>query len=122
MALRTSGSSLDFLKHAYQLGEEDRVHFKVTFDLQGYGTCNQGIQEHLQRLNNSEFADTAAPNTSLSLEDQRALLIAETGAVRSQRTVCFGRVSTAEGFRDKLRPTFVLGVWTEVPKSPVTSA
>ncbi|GAA54536.1 hypothetical protein CLF_103716 [Clonorchis sinensis] len=42
----------------------------------------QSIQEHLQRLYNSEFANTSASNTSLSLEEQKALLIAETGVER----------------------------------------
>ncbi|OON20930.1 hypothetical protein X801_03180 [Opisthorchis viverrini] len=37
LVLRTSSSSLDFLKDTYQLGEDDRVHFKVPFGLQGYG-------------------------------------------------------------------------------------
>ncbi|OON16779.1 Hsp20/alpha crystallin family protein, partial [Opisthorchis viverrini] len=34
---RVEGGLLDWLNNAYQLGEDGRVHFKVRFDLQGYG-------------------------------------------------------------------------------------
>ncbi|OON17202.1 hypothetical protein X801_06963, partial [Opisthorchis viverrini] len=50
-------SSLDFLKDAYQLGEDDRVHFKVPFDLQGYGsddikvsTSDNGVTVHAKKF------------------------------------------------------------------------
>ncbi|OON16009.1 hypothetical protein X801_08181, partial [Opisthorchis viverrini] len=54
-SLRTNSSSLDFLKDAYQLHEDDRVHFKVPFDPQGYGpddikvsTSDNGVIEHAE--------------------------------------------------------------------------
>ncbi|GAA55610.1 hypothetical protein CLF_108482, partial [Clonorchis sinensis] len=44
--------------------------------------CSRGIQEHLQQPYNSDFAGTSTSHTSLSLQGQRALLIADTGALR----------------------------------------
>ncbi|KAG5449656.1 Major egg antigen [Clonorchis sinensis] len=54
---RISSDSLDFLKDAYQLGEDGRVHFKVRFDLQGYGpddikvsTSDNGVTVHAKKV------------------------------------------------------------------------
>ncbi|OON18991.1 Hsp20/alpha crystallin family protein [Opisthorchis viverrini] len=53
LAPRTSSSSLDFLKDAYQLGEDGRVRF----DLQGYGpddikvsTSDNGVTVHAKKV------------------------------------------------------------------------
>ncbi|GAA51199.1 major egg antigen [Clonorchis sinensis] len=54
---RTEGGLLDFLKDAYQLGEDGRVHFKVRFDLQGYGpndvqvsTSDNGLSVNAKKI------------------------------------------------------------------------
>ncbi|OON15845.1 hypothetical protein X801_08349 [Opisthorchis viverrini] len=72
-AASTEGeNSLDFLKDAYQLGEGDRVRFKVPFGLQGYGpdgikvsTSDNGVTVHAkkfvqtdQALSSREYSQT----------------------------------------------------------------
>ncbi|TGZ63603.1 hypothetical protein CRM22_006816 [Opisthorchis felineus] len=54
---RVEGGLLDWLNDAYQLGEDGRVHFKLRFDVQGYGpddvqvsTCDNGVSVHAKKV------------------------------------------------------------------------
>ncbi|OON13557.1 Hsp20/alpha crystallin family protein, partial [Opisthorchis viverrini] len=57
-------SSLDFPKDAYQLGEDDRVHFKVPVGLQGYG---------LDDIRVSTFGNGVTVNVKKIVQNDRAL-------------------------------------------------